>query len=89
MPAYNPVGKSLLFPDFVSPPVKVQYPAKVEATLDLVYAHVAGARPLVLDVYRIPDAGAKPAIIVVHGGSYVGGDPRNDRHPIYGEDDGL
>jgi acetyl esterase/lipase len=90
MPSFDhPVGKAFLFPDFVRPPFKVQYPGNVEATFDLTYAAVTGARPLLLDVYRVPSSAPKPAIVFVHGGSYVGGNPRDDRHPIYGEDDGF
>jgi acetyl esterase/lipase len=85
----NPVGKAFLFADFARPAFKLQYPGNVEATFDLTYATVTGARPLLLDVYRLPTAKAMPAIVFVHGGSYVGGDPRADRHPIYGEVDGF
>ena len=88
-PFGNPVGKELLFADFKSPPLKVQYPGNVEASFYVTYATVMGTRPLKMDIYRVPNAGPKPAIIFVHGGSYVGGDPRDDRNPIYGEDDGF
>jgi acetyl esterase/lipase len=85
----HPVGKEFLFADFARPPFKVQYPAHVEATFDLTYAAVTGARPLLLDIYRVLNAGPKPAIVFVHGGSYVGGNPRDDRSPVFGEDDGF
>jgi acetyl esterase/lipase len=73
----------------VRPAIKVQYPGNVEATFDLTYAVVPGARALTLDIYRTPNAGPKPAIIFVHGGSYIGGDPRNDSNPIFGEIDAF
>jgi acetyl esterase/lipase len=85
----HPVGKAFLFPEFTRPAFKVEYPGNVEATFDVTYATVMGARPLLLDIYRVPNAGPRPAIIFVHGGSYVGGNPREDRHPIYGEGDGF
>jgi acetyl esterase/lipase len=69
--------------------LKVQYPGNVEASFYVTYATVMGTRPLKMDIYRVPNAGPKPAIIFVHGGSYVGGDPRDDRNAIYGEDDGF
>ncbi|EIZ80070.1 lipase [Novosphingobium sp. Rr 2-17] len=85
----HPVGKQFTFPDFVSPQLKAQYPGNVEATFGLTYATITGVRPLKLDVYRVPNMGPKPAIIFVHGGSYVNGDPKNDRNPIFGENDGF
>ena len=84
-----PVGKELLFADFKRPDLKVQYPNNVEASLYVTYATVTGARPLKMDIYRVPSAGTKPVIVFVPGGSYVNGDPRDDRNPVYGEDDGL
>jgi acetyl esterase/lipase len=85
----KPVGKEIVSPGFVRPAIKVQYPGNVEATFDLTYAHVSGARPLTLDIYRVPNTGPTPAIIFVHGGSYVGGDPRNDINAVFGEDDAF
>jgi acetyl esterase/lipase len=35
---------------------------------------VMEARPLKMDIYRVPNAGPKPAIFFVPGGSYVRGD---------------
>jgi acetyl esterase/lipase len=84
-----PVGKELLFADFKQPAMKFQYPGNVEATFYVTYATVTGARPLKMDIYRVPNAGLKPVIVFVHGGSYVNGDPRDDRNPVYGEDDGF
>jgi acetyl esterase/lipase len=88
-PGGNPVGKELLFANFKSPALKLQYPGNVEASFYVTYATVMGTRPLKMDIYRVPNAGPKPAIIFVHGGSYVGGDPRDDRNAVYGENDGL
>ena len=88
-PAFNPVGKAYLFPDFKTPTVTVKYPGNVEATLDNTYSAIQGYRPLMADVYRVPNAGAKPAIIFIHGGSYVSGSPRYDRDGLFGEMDGL
>jgi len=83
------VGKEFVFADYKQSPLKVQYPGNVEATFYITYASIVGNRPLKLDIYRVPNAGPKPAIIFVHGGSYITGDPRDDRNPIYGEDDGF
>jgi acetyl esterase/lipase len=85
----KPVGKEFVSPGFVRQAFTEQYPGNVEATFDLTYAHVSGARPLTLDIYRVPNAGPKPAIIYVHGGSYVAGDPRNDINPVFGEEDAF
>jgi acetyl esterase/lipase len=89
MPPFNPLGKEFLFADFKSPALKLQYPGKVEASFYVTYATVMGTRPLKMDIYRVPNAGLKPAIIFVHGGSYVGGDPRDDRNGVFGENDGF
>ena len=83
------VGKELLFPNFKRPALKVQYPGNVEASLYVTYATVTGTRPLKLDIYRVPNAGVKPVIVFVHGGSYVNGDPRDDTAGLFGQTDGL
>ena len=88
-PRPNPIGKPLLYADFKSPAVTVKYPGNVEASFDNVYSSLPGFRPLVLDVYRMPNAGPKPAIIFVHGGSYIGGNLRTDHDPMFGEMDGF
>jgi acetyl esterase/lipase len=85
----NPIGKQYLFADFKTPAVTVKYPGNVEATFDNTYSTIQGYRPLMADVYRVQNAGPKPAIIFIHGGSYVGGSPRYDRDGLYGEMDGL
>lgn len=88
-PKAKPFGRELFFPDFVRPAWKVQYPANVEATFDVPYAAVMGVRPLTLDIYRVPSAAPKPAIIFVHGGSYVNGNPRTDINAVFGENDAF
>jgi len=88
-PMGNPVGKEFLFADFKRPVLKLQYPGNVEANFYVTYATVMGTRPLKMDIYRVPNAGLKPAIIFVHGGSYVNGDPRDDRNGVFGENDGF
>lgn len=85
----HPPGKEFVFSDFKRPALKVRYPGNVEAEFDITYAAVTGARPLKLEVYRIPDGKPRPAVIFVHGGSYVGGDPRLDINAVFGEDDGF
>jgi acetyl esterase/lipase len=84
-----PIGKDLWGPGFSSPAVKVQYPKNVEAYFDLTYAKVQGYRPLLLDLYRVPGGAPKPAIVFIHGGSFVTGSPRTSFLPVFGEMDGL
>lgn len=85
----KPVGKDLVTPGFASPQVKVQYPNNVEALFDITYATVTGYRPLLLDLYHVPGATPKPAIVFVHGGSFVAGSPRYSSSPVFGEMDGF
>jgi acetyl esterase/lipase len=85
----TPVGKELVFADFKPSALTQQYPANVEANFYVTYATLTGYRPLKLDIYRVPNAGPKPAVVFVHGGSYVGGDPRDDRSALYGENDAF
>ena len=90
MPNFGPpVGKEFLFADFKQPVFKLQYPGNVEATFYVTYATVMGTRPLKMDIYRVANTAPKPAIVFVHGGSYVNGDPRDDRNAVYGENDGF
>lgn len=47
---------------------------------DLVYAALEGFRPLTLDLYRLqpkPKDAPRPAIVFVHGGSWMSGDARH------------
>jgi len=83
------VGKEFVFPTFKPSPLKQQYPGNVEANFYVTYATLTGYRPLKLDVYRVPNTGPKPAVVFVHGGSYVNGDPRDDRNAVYGENDAF
>jgi acetyl esterase/lipase len=88
-PMMNPIGKQYLFADFKTPAVSVKYPGNVEATFDNTYSTIQGYRPLMADVYRVQNAGPKPAIVFIHGGSYTGGSPRYDRDGLFGEMDGF
>lgn len=42
----------------------------VEVRTDVTYAEVLGYRPLRMDVYSVPGAGPRPAIVFVHGGAW-------------------
>jgi acetyl esterase/lipase len=70
------------------PVLKAEYPNGVEALFDLTYAQIPGYRQLTLDLYRLPNATPKPAIVFVHGGSFLNGSPRAST-PLWGGTDGL
>lgn len=53
--------------------LKVSFPDKVDGLFNITYATYQGYRPLTLDLYRVPGGAAKPAIIFIHGGGFVGG----------------
>jgi acetyl esterase/lipase len=42
----------------------------VEVRTDVTYASILGYRPLRMDVYAVPGAGPRPAIVFVHGGAW-------------------
>jgi acetyl esterase/lipase len=42
----------------------------VEVQTDVTYASVLGFRPLRMDVYSMPEAGPRPAVVFVHGGAW-------------------
>jgi acetyl esterase/lipase len=84
----SPVGKPLLGPSVPLPELKAQYPNKVEALFDLTYADIPGYRQLTLDLYHVPSAGPRPAVVFVHGGSFLNGSPRA-KQPMWGSTDGL
>lgn len=42
----------------------------VEVRTDVTYASILGYRPLRMDVYSVPGAGPRPAIVFVHGGAW-------------------
>jgi acetyl esterase/lipase len=59
----------------------VSYPDGVRSYLSIPYAQPPGFRPLTLDLYLPPDpAGVRrgpfPLVMFVHGGAWMGGDPR-------------
>jgi acetyl esterase/lipase len=68
--------------------LKGEYPNGVEALFDLTYAQIPGYRQLTLDLYRIPNAEPKPAVVFIHGGSFLNGSPRANT-PLWGGTDGL
>jgi acetyl esterase/lipase len=82
------VGKPFLGPSMSFPVLKAQYPNGVEALFDLTYAQIPGYRQLTLDLYRLPNAAPKPAVVFVHGGSFLNGGPRANT-PLWGGTDGL
>jgi len=53
--------------------LRASYPNNVEALFDFTYASYSGYRPLQLDIYHVPGAGIKPAIIFIHGGGFAAG----------------
>lgn len=53
--------------------LRVSYPDKVEGIFNLTFANYQGYRPLTLDLYSVPGGAAKPAIVFIHGGGFVGG----------------
>lgn len=61
--------------------LKVSYPDKVEGLFDIAYANYQGYRALTLDLYRVPGGAAKPAIVFIHGGGFVGGSSRGGALP--------
>lgn len=55
----------------------VSYPGGVTAQADVVFSTIPGFRPLTLDLYRVTAAkGARPLVIYVHGGGWMGGHTR-------------
>ena len=60
------------------PKLHTTYPGGVTGHPDLVYATVQGFRPITLDLYTPATRGpAKPLVIYVHGGGWMGGTSRN------------
>ena len=58
-------------PSSYTPTPAVSYPGGVQNLRDVTYAELAGFRPLTLDLYVPPKAGApKPAIVFIHGGAW-------------------
>jgi acetyl esterase/lipase len=84
----TPVGAPLLGPGVSAPVLTATYPNGVEALFDLTYAQIPGYRPLTLDLYRVPKGEPKPAVVFVHGGSFLNGSPRANT-PLWGGTDAL
>jgi acetyl esterase/lipase len=60
------------------PKLHATYPGGVTGHPDLVYSTVQGFRPITLDLYTPAKSGAaKPLVIYVHGGGWMGGTARN------------
>lgn len=58
----------------------IAFPAGVIASPGIVFAKIAGFRPLTLDLYQIPPKPkemARPVILFVHGGLWASGDARS------------
>jgi acetyl esterase/lipase len=81
--ARTPVGAALLGPDLMVPAPTATYPNGVEVLFDLPYAQIPGYRQLTVDLYRLPKSGRKPAVVFVHGGSFLNGGPRAST-PLWG-----
>ena len=55
-----------------------EWPGGVTSMADVVYSTIPGYRPMIVDIYMPPrDAGAKPLILFIHGGGWVGGHTRH------------
>lgn len=52
------------------------FPGGVTAQADVIYSTINGFRPLRLDLYHRPGGPARPLVIYVHGGGWVGGHTR-------------
>jgi acetyl esterase/lipase len=60
------------------PKLHAAYPGGVTGLPDLVYSTIPGFRPLTLDLYMPAKGGAaRPLVIYVHGGAWMGGTSRN------------
>jgi acetyl esterase/lipase len=58
-------------PSSYTPTPAVQYPGGVQNFRDITFAELPGFRPLTLDLYVPPKAGApRPAIVFIHGGAW-------------------
>jgi acetyl esterase/lipase/ABC-type molybdate transport system substrate-binding protein len=84
----EPIGKSLLGPEMAPLELKAVYPNNVEATFDIPYATIPGFREMTLDLYRAPDGPPRPAVVFIHGGSFLTGSPRAPT-PLWGRNDRL
>ena len=62
-----------VYPDRIT-----RWPGGVMSHADVVYATVAGFRPMVIDVYIPPKkGGAKPLVLYIHGGGWAAGHTRH------------
>jgi acetyl esterase/lipase len=62
----------------VYPVQLTRWPGGVTSIADVTYSSISGYRPMIVDVYMPPRrGGAKPLIVYVHGGGWVGGTTRN------------
>lgn len=72
-----PVSNAVFSHD-VYPQVRAAFPGGVVGLPNLTYGSISGFRALKLDLYVPPGpvAGARPAIVYMHGGGWTGGTPR-------------
>jgi acetyl esterase/lipase len=61
-----------VYPDRVT-----HFPKGVTGFADVTYSVIPGFRPLVLDLYEPEGAAAKPLILFIHGGGWIGGNTRH------------
>jgi len=61
-----------IYPDRVT-----KFPGSVTGLADITYSVIPGFRPLVLDLYQPAGSAARPLIIYIHGGGWVGGHTRH------------
>jgi acetyl esterase/lipase len=78
-------AKERHFPTSEKPALDDIYPVRsarwaggVTSYADVVYSTISGYRPMIVDIYRpLKRGGAKPLILYIHGGGWVGGHTRH------------
>ena len=74
-PTLDKPGSADVYPDRVT-----QFPGGVTGLADVVYSTIPGFRPAIVDIYLPPKArsgGARPLVMYIHGGGWVGGHTRH------------
>ena len=61
----------------VYPERVTRFPGGVTGLADVTYSVLPGFRPLILDIYLPRGASARPLVLFIHGGGWVGGNTRH------------
>lgn len=61
----------------VYPDRTTAFPGGVTGLADVTYSVLPGYRPLILDLYLPPGDAARPLVLFIHGGGWVGGNTRH------------